>query len=55
MEDLLRQVEKVNSNIQFTIEEEMEGQLPFLDTTIMRTNEGPRFSIYCISKGRKQG
>ena len=42
----LRRLNMVNENIQFTIEEEANNQLPFLDTIIYRREEGTRFSVF---------
>ena len=36
----------MEKTIQFTHEEEVDGQLSFLDTTIIRTNSGPRFKVF---------
>lgn len=42
----LRRLNNVHERIQFTIEEENNGCLPFLDTLIMKTNEGTRFKVF---------
>lgn len=42
----LRMLNNVNSNIQFTIEEEKDGKLPFLDTMIWRSDAVAKFSVY---------
>ena len=44
--DLLNQLNAVHPKIQFTVEEEREERLPFLDTIITRTDSGPVFSVY---------
>ena len=43
---LLQELNDVNAAIQFTIEEETNGQLPFLDTLIMKSGEGLKFTVY---------
>ena len=45
-EKLLESLNKVEPNINFTIEEEIDNQLPFLDTVIIRTDSGPLFKVY---------
>ena len=43
---LLKRLNKINGNIQFTLEEENNGQLPFLDTVIIRDNNTVKFKVY---------
>ncbi|XP_076035997.1 uncharacterized protein LOC143021961 [Oratosquilla oratoria] len=42
----LRMLNEVNEYIQFTVEMEMEGKLPFLDTLIHREDSSAKFSVY---------
>ncbi|XP_045108045.1 uncharacterized protein LOC123502840 [Portunus trituberculatus] len=44
--DKLCKLNEVNEHIQFTVEEEVNGVLPFLDTVIHRKNERAIFSVY---------
>ena len=45
--DLLAYINSINENIQFTIEKEENGKLPFLDTTIIRNDNGSLyFKVY---------
>ena len=44
VENKLRRLNTVDPNIQFTVEEEKDNKLPFLDTVIWRFDEGPKFS-----------
>ena len=46
IENKLRMLNNVNSNIQFTVEKEENNKLPFLDTIIHKTHEGIKFSVY---------
>ena len=46
LENKLRMLNTVNTSIQFTIENEVNGKIPFLDTLITRSDQGPRFSVY---------
>ena len=41
----LRRLNNVNKDIQFTVEMEEEGELPFLDTVIHRADETVKFSV----------
>ena len=44
--DILRRLNNIHSRIQFTVENEEEGKLPFLDTLIRREGEAVKFSVY---------
>lgn len=46
VENKLRLLNEVHNKIQFTVEKEVDGSIPFLDVMIKRTSEGPRFSVY---------
>ena len=46
VENKLRRLNGVNKDIQFTIETEKEGELPFLDTVIRRAGKGVKFAVY---------
>ena len=46
LEDKLRQMNSVNEKIQFTIEMEQNGQLPFLDTCIMKSESRFKFKVF---------
>ena len=46
IDNKLRMLNKVNKDIQFTVEEENNGKLPFLDTVVWRGDEGVKFSVY---------
>ena len=46
IDNKLRMLNNVHSDIHFTVEEEREGILPFLDTVIRKTGEGVKFSVY---------
>lgn len=48
----IRQLNNVNDRIQFTIQEEVNGNLPFLDTVIWRTDQGPKFTV-CMKPKNK--
>ena len=43
---VLHKLNEVEKSIQFTMEQEDDSKLPFLDTLIIRTNSGPRFKVY---------
>ena len=45
-DEILRRLNNVNNRIQFTVENELEKKLPFLDTLIRRRDDGIRFSVY---------
>ena len=45
-DQVLQDLNRVEPKIQFTIEEENDGTLPFLDTVIIRTDSGPKFKVY---------
>ena len=44
--DMRTRLNAVHPNIQFTIEEEQDERLPFLDTIVTRQDTGPVFSVY---------
>ncbi|XP_043227718.1 uncharacterized protein LOC122384400 [Amphibalanus amphitrite] len=44
--DLLRELNLVDPAIQFTVEEEENGRLPFLDTLLLRTGDSLKFTVY---------
>ena len=46
MNNKLRMLNEVNDYIQFTVEEEVDKKLPFLDVLIHRTESEARFSVY---------
>ena len=46
LDQVLDRLNSIEPKIQFTMEQESEDKLPFLDTVIHRTNDGPRFSVY---------
>lgn len=46
LENKLRMLNNVHSDIQFTLEEEIDNKLPFLDTVIWRFDQGAKFSVY---------
>jgi len=46
LDDKLARLNDVDPKIQFTIEKEDNMSLPFLDTLIMRTEEGLKFKVY---------
>ena len=46
IENKLRMLNNVQSDIQFTVEEERDHMLPFLDTVIRKTGQGEKFSVY---------
>ena len=45
-ENLKDRLNQVNQNIQFTVEEEINGELPFLDTLIIRSGNGAKYRVY---------
>jgi hypothetical protein len=45
--EVLNQFNKINSKMQFTLEEEENNAIHFLDLTISRTDNNFRFSLYC--------
>ena len=46
VDNKLRRLNEVNKDIQFTVENEENNELSFLDVLIHRKNEGVRFSVY---------
>ena len=46
VQDLLQRLNTVHPTIKFTVEEERDDQLPFLDTIIHRRSDNPLFSVY---------
>ena len=46
LEDKLARLNEVDPKIQFTLEKEDNMSLPFLDTLIMRTEDGLKFKVY---------
>ena len=46
LQDLQARLNAVHPSIQFTIEEEQDERLPFLDTVVTRRDTGPVFSVY---------
>lgn len=46
LEQKLRQLNEVNEKVQFTIEKEKDGQIPFLDTCIIRKETCFKFKVY---------
>ena len=46
IENKLRMLNGVNKDIQFTLEEEKDNRLPFLDTVIWRGTQKAKFSVY---------
>ncbi|XP_076038518.1 uncharacterized protein LOC143023787 [Oratosquilla oratoria] len=44
--DLQRKLNDIDDKIQFTVEEEINGQLPFLDTVIIRSGNSAKFKVY---------
>ena len=47
LDDKLKALNSVDERIQFTVEKEYEGKIPFLDTLIMRSGRSTKFSVYC--------
>lgn len=43
---LLNNLNSVNDKIQFTVEEENDGQLPYLDTVIIKSVSNIKFKVY---------
>ena len=43
---LLQRLNEVEATIQFTVEEEHNGRIPFLDTLIQREGNRLKFSVY---------
>ena len=46
IDNKLRRLNDVNSDIQFAVEIEEENQIPFLDTLLHRRDDDVRFSVY---------
>ena len=46
LQHVLQRLNAVEDKIQFTMEQEDNDQLSFLDTTILKTNDGPKFKVY---------
>lgn len=46
LEDKLKKLNEVEEKIQFTLETEIEGKLPFLDVLIIRKQDMARFKVY---------
>ena len=46
LHDTLNRLNTVNPSIQFTLEIEQDGRLPFLDVLIMRQDSGYNFTVY---------
>ena len=46
LDEKLQALNEVNNHIQFTIEKEQNGKLPFLDTLIMRSGKRTKFTVY---------